>query len=233
MKKRFLYRHILPQFGFIVVKIISATYRIRIINPEMEQNILSREEVPIYASWHQRFFPGITLFSRRRPVSIIISQSRDGDFISRIAEKLGFHPVRGSSSRGGRRALVEITRLARKGYKIVHIVDGPRGPSGVVKFGLLKIAQFSGMPILPSITSPENKWVFNSWDKFMIPKPFSRIIISVGDEVYIPRHLKGSELEEKRSYIERTLEQLYKETDLLWTDSEKIRQIFSKKCNVA
>jgi len=224
--KRLLYNKIIHYAGFFTLKIISSTYKIKIINPEIEQNILKRNQVPIYSSWHQRFFPGITFFTTRQPISIMISQSRDGELIAKIADMLGYNPVRGSSSRGGRKALNEICEMAFQGYKIGHIVDGPRGPFGVVKPGLVKIAQYSGMPILPTIISSEKKWIFNSWDRFMVPKPFSRVIVRFGSEIYVPKDLIGSSFEEKRVFIEHSLNKLYHETDCIWADPEKTDRLF-------
>jgi len=212
--------------GLFIVKVISSTYAIRIVGPEIEKNVLKKKQVPIYASWHQRFFPGITLFAARKPIAIMISQSRDGELISGIVNRLGWRPVRGSSSWGGRDALREIKTLVHKGYKVGHIVDGPRGPLGIVKPGLLLIAQISGMPIVPTITSAERKWVFNSWDRFMIPKPFSRVIFRFGDEIYVPINLQGTAFEEKRSSIENTLKKLYAETDSLWKDPDQVHRLF-------
>ncbi len=225
--KRLLNLQIIPYIGILIVKIISATYRIRIINSDIERNILKRGHIPIYASWHQRFFPGITFFASRKPISIMISQSKDGELISKIVNILGWYPVRGSSSRGGRQALREIKKLVQKGYRVGHIVDGPTGPLGVVKPGLLIIAQASGMPIVPVITSAEKKWVFNSWDRFMVPKPFSRVIIRFSDEIRIPRKIERSDFEEKRSSIENTLKKLYIETDAIWSNQEEVHRLFS------
>ena len=224
---RLICRKIFVYLGIIIVKVISWTYTINVINPEIELDILKKGQVPIYASWHQRFFPGITFFAKRKPISIMISQSKDGELISRIVNQLGWHPVRGSSSRGGGKALREVYTLAKKGYKIAHIVDGPRGPRGVVKPGLLIISKVSGMPILPTITSAEKKWVFNSWDRFMVPKPFSRVIIRFGNEINIPKNLRGQDFENKRASIENTLKKLYTETDSLWKVPSKIKEIFN------
>ena len=224
---RLIYRQIFVHIGLLIVKIISSTYRTRVINPEIELDVLRRGQVPIYASWHQRFFPGITFFAKRKPISIMISQSKDGELISRIVNQLGWHPVRGSSSRGGKKALKEIYTLAKKGCKIAHIVDGPKGPRGVVKPGLLIISKVSGMPILPTITSAEKKWMFNSWDRFIVPKPFSRVIIRFGDEINVPGNLQGADFEKKRSFIEDTLKKLYDETDSLWEVPSKIKEIFN------
>ena len=227
MLKRLLNLPIFPYIGLVVIKIISWTYKIRVMNLDIEKDILKRGHIPIYASWHQRFFPGIVFFATRKPISIMISQSRDGELISKIVNVLGWHPVRGSSSKGGGQALRDIKKLVRKGYKIAHIVDGPRGPLGDVKPGLLVIAQASGMPIVPTITSAEKKWVFNSWDRFMVPKPFSRVIIRFSDEIHIPRKLHGDDFEKKRSSIEETLKKLYVETDDIWSNQEEINRLFN------
>jgi lysophospholipid acyltransferase (LPLAT)-like uncharacterized protein len=227
MLKRLLRLKIISYIGLAVVRVITATYKIKMINSEVERNILEKGRIPIYASWHQRFFPGITLFASRKPISIMISRSRDGELISRIAHVLGWYPVRGSSSKGGRQALRKIKKLVREGYKVGHIVDGPRGPLGVVKPGLLLIAQATGMPIIPIIISSEKKWVFNSWDRFMVPKPFSRVIIRFCDEVCIPGKLSRSDFEEKRSQIENTFKKLYNETDAIWSNTDNVRRLFN------
>ena len=217
----------MPFVGLSIVRVLSATYRVKMINPEIERKVFENGRIPIYASWHQRFFPGITLFSRRKPISIMISRSRDGEFISGIVRLLGWYPVRGSSSKGGRQALRKLKKLVQEGYKVGHIVDGPRGPFGVVKPGLLIIAQATGMPIIPIIISAEKKWIFNSWDRFIIPKPFSRVIIRFCDEIYIPKKLSLSDFEEKRSQIENTFKKLYHETDAIWSNADKVHRLFN------
>ncbi len=107
----------------------------------LSQAILDSQKKLIYASWHQRFFPGITFFSTRKPIAIIISKSRDREMAARAVDILGWHSVRGSSSHGGKEALEEIKALGSAQYKVGHIVDGPQGPLGVIKPGLLRIFQ--------------------------------------------------------------------------------------------
>ena len=224
-----MYRYVFPYGGLLLVKIIASTYRVKILDLQNESNILERDNSIIYASWHQRFFPGITLFAKRKPIAIIISQSRDGDFISRMVGLLGWYSVRGSSSRGGSQALRRVNELAACGYKIGHLVDGPRGPFGVIKPGLLRIAQIAGKPVLPTIISAQKKWVFNSWDKFIVPKPFSRIIIRFAQPIYVPPKLDEKEFEKKRLLIEQTLKELYEDTDRIWDYPAKINEIFESK----
>jgi lysophospholipid acyltransferase (LPLAT)-like uncharacterized protein len=227
--KYFLYRNLLPHVGLWIVNVIAMTYRLRLVDSQNERDILDQGKSLIYISWHQRFFPGITFFAKRKPIAIMISQSRDGDIMAHVVKVLGWHPVRGSSSRGGREGLQELKSLALDGYRIGHIVDGPKGPFGVVKPGLLKIAQVSGLPIVPTITSAQKKWCFNSWDRFMIPKFFSRVIIRFGEPIFIPQDMDEDEFETKRRWIEKKLQELYEDTDAIWNDPERIQEIFRSK----
>jgi lysophospholipid acyltransferase (LPLAT)-like uncharacterized protein len=222
----FLYHYVLPYVGLFLIKILSSTYRLRIVDPCNERDCIAKDGSIIYASWHQRFFPGVTFFATRRPIAILISQSRDGEFASRIVNILGWHAVRGSSSKGGSVGLQELKTLARKGYRIGHIVDGPKGPFGVVKPGLLRIAQVSGMAIVPTITSSQRKWTFRSWDSFHVPKPFSNVIIRFGEPLYIPADVDEDEFEKQRLLFGQRMKGLYEDTDLIWADRVRVDHIF-------
>jgi hypothetical protein len=226
--KHLVYRSLLPYIGLALVRVLSATYRVRLVGVENEQPVLDAGGSLIYASWHQRFFAGITLFATRKPIAIMISQSRDGALIARIVDLLGWRPVRGSSSRGGKEALRQLKELAGDGYRIGHIVDGPKGPPEVVKAGLLTMAQVTGLPILPTITSAQRQWVFKSWDRFMLPKPFSRMIIRFGKAITIPATLDGEAFEAERVLVEQQLRELYHDTDKIWLQPERINAIFTR-----
>jgi len=226
--KHFVYRYVLPYGGLFLIKLISATYRFKIVDGHHEKEILDHEKRLVYASWHQRFFPGITFFSTRKPIAIIISKSLDGEMIARAVDILGWYPIRGSSSRGGKEALEKIKELACSDYKIGHIVDGPQGPFGVVKPGLIRIAQAGGLPIVPTITSARHKWIFNSWDRFMVPKPFSKIIIRFGEPIQVPEDLGQEAFEEKRLQVEERLRDLYEQTDHIWSDPQRVADIFNR-----
>ena len=224
--RRFLYFYLFPYAGLFLVRLLSATYRIRIVDKDNEQDILKKGGQVVYASWHQRFFPGITFFSTRKPIAIMISQSRDGEMAARAVNILGWRAVRGSSSRGGGQALETIKHLAGQGYKIGHIVDGPRGPFGTVKPGLIRIAQYADLPIVPTITSGQNRWVFNSWDRFMVPKPFSRVIIRFGPPIHVPGQMSQGEFEQMQARVAGELKALYEDTDAVWQDGASIVDIF-------
>jgi lysophospholipid acyltransferase (LPLAT)-like uncharacterized protein len=122
-----------------------------------------------------------------------------------------------------------VNELALKGYKIGHIVDGPQGPSEIIKPGLIRIAQVTGKPIIPTITSGQKKWVFNSWDRFMVPKPFSRVLIRFGEAIYIPSELNDDQFEKKRIFVEQKMKALYEDTDLIWANPSRIKEIFKKE----
>ena len=224
--KDIAYRHIFPRAGLLLVKLISATYRYRIVGAHNERQAVDATGSVIYASWHQRFFPGITFFATRRPIAIMISQSRDGEMIARVVDILGWRSVRGSSSRGGMRALKEIRTLTARGYRIGHIVDGPQGPFGVIKPGLITIAQFAGAPIVPVIMSAQRRWTFNSWDRFMVPKPFSRVIIRFTPPIFVPRKLDAPAFEALRLTVEKEIKERVIETDTWWRKPEIINRYF-------
>jgi len=223
----FCYRSLFPRAGLLVVRLLSATYRYCLLDTENEQRVLDAHGSVVYASWHQRFFPGITFFATRRPIAIMISQSRDGEMIARVVDILGWQSVRGSSSKGGVRALKKIRSLTQQGFRIGHIVDGPQGPFGVVKPGLLTIAQFAGAPILPVIFSAERCWTFNSWDRFMVPKPFSRVILRFTPPISVPRRLSPEDFKALRLHIEEEMRAAYAQTDGWWQDSARVRRYFT------
>jgi lysophospholipid acyltransferase (LPLAT)-like uncharacterized protein len=169
----------------------------------------------IAALWHQRFLPALAYVAKFRILKayVMISKSRDGDLIAPIAERLGLEAVRGSSSRGGKEALEIILEAFERKPAAVHIVDGPRGPKGVIKSGLIRMAQVSGASIVPVFVSAEKAWVLGSWDQFLVPKPFSKVQITWGKPFFVPKDIDPQEFEELRKAIEDIMRQGYAEED--------------------
>jgi lysophospholipid acyltransferase (LPLAT)-like uncharacterized protein len=192
---------------------------------EIDDAVYARGDVPIYCTWHQRWFAGITFMPQRHPIAIMVSRSQDGDFISGMIMQLGWHVARGSSSKGGTRALRELVGYLRRGISVGHIVDGPQGPFGQIKPGLLTLAQISGMPIVPMALSPQRKWTFNSWDRFMIPLPFSGVIVRFDREIYVPRKLEPEAFEQMRQQIEDRFHLFYEDTDAFWTKKSLMKAV--------
>lgn len=188
------------------------TLRFQIEGLENVLECMKKRRPVILLSWHQRIFSGF-LFPRQHnwTVPIMISQSRDGEFIARIVQYAGFLPIRGSSSRGGMKALREMVRAVGKYRIAMHIVDGPTGPPRMVKPGGISLAQITEAFLCPVFVICAKYWVFNSWDRFMIPKPFSKVLIHFDDHMEkVPKELEDTEFENLRKKMEERLIQKYK-----------------------
>ena len=132
----------------------------------------------------------------------MISRSSDGELIARVAQRTGWHPVRGSSSSGGKEALDEMIERVRQTGLGAHIVDGPRGPAGRVKPGLIKLAQGAKAAIVPFYITADRCWYANSWDRFMIPKPGARVSLRFADPIHLDATSDHAILERQRQDIE-------------------------------
>ncbi len=139
----------------------------------------------IYPFWH-RCVLGATWIFRRRNFAVLASKSLDGEFIARVIHRMGYVPIRGSSSRGGQRGLLEMHSFVSKGGGAAFTIDGPRGPRYVAKRGPVLLARTTGVPITAFYVAMENAWVLNTWDAMMIPKPFSRAYIRVARKIFVP-----------------------------------------------
>lgn len=187
MLKRFkflIYTRPFIWLAYYIIRIYSATFRFRVVNEARWKSLLlDQKKTILLCTWHQQFFAAIRYFKGYAPLNpgLMISRSRDGDLISGVANRTGWHTPRGSSSRGGREAMsAMIAHLQRYGFG-AHILDGPRGPMGIVKPGIIRMAQETDAVVVPFYTRSENAWFFNSWDRFMLPRPFSRVTIEFGE----------------------------------------------------
>ncbi len=151
----------------------------------------------------------------------MISRSKDGDLAAGAAQRLGFDSVRGSSSRGGSTAMFQLVE-AMQSLPLTSagmLGDGPRGPARKLKMGALKIAQATGAPILPFAYGARRHKLFASWDRFMIPLPFSPLIVIFGEPFMIPSQISNEELEKLRQRVESSLNELAERCDRWWQDS--------------
>ena len=158
----------------------------------------------IYVSWHQRIlFPVSRLYNRN--VTVMISQSRDGEYAARLVNMLGLNDVRGSSTRGGIGALKELTREMKRGANGGMVIDGPLGPPRVAKLGTVILARLTGAPIIPLAWGADRCWVLNSWDRFIIPKPFAHVSYIYGEPIWVPSSAGSEDLEKYRKILENRL----------------------------
>jgi hypothetical protein len=215
--KFFIFKHCLTSPSYLVCNLHAKTIRVIPDGVERIQDHIAKGGTVVFACWHQRFFSGffVPRIFGMNPC-IMISQSRDGDVVSDVVARIGWVPVRGSTSRGGKKALQEMIAGVRKYRMSGHIVDGPQGPPHIVKPGLIALAQQTGAAICPGYISYENPWVFNSWDRFMIPKPFSRVLLRAGDFMFVPKDLNEKSFEDVRLDVERKMVEGYAEADAYW-----------------
>ena len=141
----------------------------------------------IFTLWHGHLLP-LAYRYRWTKATALISEHRDGEYISRIVEGLGLGTARGSSTRGGSRGLRTLVQAARAGSDLAVTPDGPRGPARVVKEGVVTLAQLSGAALVPIAAACSRCWAVSSWDTFLVPKPFSRIHVALGEPILVGRH---------------------------------------------
>jgi hypothetical protein len=198
--------------GPIFIFLLGKTLRIKWIGEKKLDAIRKNRGQVIYAFWHGRML--ISSYSHRgQKIHVLISQHRDGELIARIIERLGFVSVRGSTTRGGTKAIFEMVNRGASGYDVAITPDGPKGPKFKVQLGTIYIAQRSQMPIIPITNAAKSRWTLSSWDGFLIPKPFSKAVILIGEPIYVPLESTPQELEEKREELEKRLVDLTQKAD--------------------
>jgi lysophospholipid acyltransferase (LPLAT)-like uncharacterized protein len=195
---------------------IAATLRYRIRDPH---GFLQRNDVSqaVYCTWHNRLALSMKLyfaFGKNRSTSGLaglVSASKDGAFLAAILERFGVQAVRGSSSRRGPQALLELTTWAERGFDLAITPDGPRGPRYVVQDGAMSLAQITGLPLVPVSYSLKWKIQLKSWDGFQIPLPFSVCEITAGKIFRVPREVTDAGREELRKQLEAELRAITKD----------------------
>ena len=192
---------------YLAIKVIGWTIRWETEGLENLEAIEKNGKLPIYCLWHDRIFAG-TYFLRDRGIVVITSQSLDGEYIARFLKRLGYGTVRGSSSRGGVKALVEMIRYMRSGMSMAFTVDGPRGPRHEAKSGAVLLAKKTGNPMLPFNVALSASWRINSWDRMQVPRPFARARFILGDPIYVSADEAEAGIDVKRSELQHSLDGL-------------------------
>lgn len=218
---RFALQYGLLPFAHYLIRAYFSLIKIRVVNEEIALNHLKNGQKMIVAIWHQRILVCMG-YARRFGVykpSVMISQSRDGELIAKVYSRFNFRPIRGSSSRGGKEALTAMVEDLVHNQFAVHVLDGPRGPRGIVKPGLIVMAQLSAVPIFPVYISCDRAWILNSWDRTVVPKPFSTVVTRWDEPIFIPEHLDDATFENMRKRIEQHMKenQIRDDAERGWT----------------
>jgi lysophospholipid acyltransferase (LPLAT)-like uncharacterized protein len=166
--------------GGLALRVLASTWRYRVIGGESLERLRANNVPFIFSLWHGQLLPLIWHHHGER-VAILVSEHRDGELIARLAKSIGYRLIRGSSSRGGERALLALAKELREGREVAVTPDGPRGPARSYAPGALIAAQRTGAPILPIVAHADRAWRLSSWDNFMIPKPFAKVTVAYGE----------------------------------------------------
>ena len=190
---------------YLLIRVIGRTIRYQVSGWENFEAIEAAGRLPIYAFWHDRIFAG-TYFFRNRGIAVITSQSKDGEYIARFIQRLGYGAIRGSSTRGGVGALVEMIKTMRNGTPTAFTLDGPKGPRYVAKPGAVILAKKSGNPIMPFVVECRKFWTVGSWDRLQIPKPFTRAKLIIDTPIYVNADAEEAQVQEKLREVQLSLD---------------------------
>lgn len=198
--------------GALVIRALGFSWRIRV--EEEHQLAAARKLSPnvIFAFWHGRLLP-LSFTHRNQKIHVLASEHADGEMLGQTIRRLGFGHVRGSSTRGGTRAILELVEKVREGYDLGVTVDGPRGPRGVVKAGVVEVARQTGAAIIPITSASDRHRTFKSWDAFELPAPYARVVVRYGAPIAVPPDADRVMVEARRQDVERALTRITDEAD--------------------
>lgn len=212
LKKRFLIKA--ADLGlFALINLIGRTVRFEVKGWENWEAAYHDSGLPILAFWHNRVFLA-TYYFRRRRIVVMTSQSFDGEYIARFIQRFGYGAARGSSTRGGVGAIVEMARLMRAGCPTGFSIDGPKGPRYVAKMGAVLLAKKTGQPILPFTITASSFWsARKSWDQFQVPRPFARALLDIAEPIHVSPDADETELLAKRDELQQALDEISRRGD--------------------
>jgi lysophospholipid acyltransferase (LPLAT)-like uncharacterized protein len=195
--------------GYRAIALLGSTLRWKTEGLEHFDAVVRSGRQPVMAFWHGRILPAAYYF-RRRGIVVITSENFDGEWIARIIERFGYGTARGSTSHGGRRALLQLAREMAAGRPAGFTLDGPRGPARVAQPGAIWLARATGNPVLPFHLEADRHWSLGSWDRTQIPKPFATVALAMGAPIDVAPDTDGPALDQARLTLEdrlRALEQ--------------------------
>jgi lysophospholipid acyltransferase (LPLAT)-like uncharacterized protein len=206
---------IVPRFYSLALGLFSLTIRKKALYAERPQEFWDRSQRIIGAFWHQRLLM-MPFIPFRGRAGMLISQHLDGEFIARAVKPFGIDSVRGSTTRGSLSALRGMVRYYQNGGNLAITPDGPQGPRHKVQMGVIELAKQTGAPLFPVAYGASRKKVFNSWDHFVLPLPFSKVVFLWGEPVFVPRNSDREQMERKRLELEDRLLRITEEADRLF-----------------
>ncbi len=212
IKKRFIAKYG-PSLAYWAIKLLGRTMRFEVVRPEIPRSFWEKNVSAIGVFWHGRLLMMPYAYKGKK-LSFLVSPHRDGQIVGKALERFGFHPILGSSYRDGSSALREMEKAIKDGSDVAIVPDGPRGPRQIARFGAIELARRTGRPVVPVSFSASRKKIFNSWDRFLLPYPFSRGVFIWGEPINVDPDGDRNYLEERRLLLEKRLNELTEEADL-------------------
>jgi lysophospholipid acyltransferase (LPLAT)-like uncharacterized protein len=210
-KKKILF-YLATKFGWLIILLFGKLSFIKIVGRHHLENLIKKNVPFIYVLWHGRILIPIYIH-RNKGITPMVSLHADGEMIAQTLHKLGYRTVRGSSTREGKKAFHDMVDVLNQAGVGAMIPDGPRGPRHYLKPGTLFIAQQTGAYLIPTTYSSKKRITFNSWDRFIVPLPFSKSIMIYESPIYVPNDLSQQQLEQLRVKFEQEMIQLEKKAD--------------------
>lgn len=207
--------------AYPLIALLGRTLRWRVAGAEHLSALAASGRPPVMGFWHGRILPA-TYYFRRRGIVVITSDNFDGEWIARIIGRFGYGTARGSTSRGGRRALLQLKRDIESGRPAGFTLDGPRGPAKQAQAGAIWLAGATGSPVLPFHIEAHRHWTLRSWDRTQIPKPFSTMALAIGAPIEVPPDADDATIEKKRGELERSLAALEARAVVLLRQSKQM-----------
>ena len=211
--KKLLFNYVIPYLLFGVVYLWCMTLRSKNLNEEEENHFKNLTGPYILTLWHGRIFYLFYYLRRHPDYFLLISPSEDGDLLARLARLMGYSVISGSTYKKAVSAARSLIKVLRRNQRIIIIADGSRGPRCVAQPGSVQLAGITGAPIFPMTFGTKNKVVLNSWDKFVIPLPFTRCTLNFSSPISLPPKSSEQIIEEKRLELENALNQINKASD--------------------
>lgn len=194
-------------FLYWLIRAICSTLRWEMRGGEHLDSIVANGHRPIFAFWHTCIL-GATWFFRERGIVVMSSVSRDAEYTGRVIKRFGYGTARGSSTRGGGRALAEMAECLKNGIETGFTIDGPRGPAYIAKTGAVTLARHTGQAILPFHIAARKYVELPSWDCLQIPLPFTRAAVFISEPIYVSRHASSTEVAAKQQALQSALDDL-------------------------
>jgi hypothetical protein len=209
-----------PPLAYWTIRVLGWTMRLEEVHPEIPGAFYDRGISAIGAFWHGRLLM-MPLVYKGKKLGFLVSPHRDGQIVGKALERFGYHAILGSTTRRGFAAFKQMLKANREGADIALTPDGPRGPRYQVQIGVIELAKLTGRPIVPLTFGASHRKIFNTWDRFLLPCPFSRGVYIWGEPVQVDPKGDRAHLEEKRILLEERLKELTEQADRYFDSTKK------------